>query len=251
MAIGSLDVPDTTIDPLHGKTALVTGASRGIGAAVARALTRYGTRVAIVARREEALRALAEQLGTGTVVAPCDVTSSDAVRQMSERVTDVFGGAPDILVNNAAVFRIAPLAEMSEELFLETIQTNLIAPFFVVRAFLPAMRQRASGDVITVGSIADRYIMAENGAYSPAKFGLRAMHEVLRAETKGSGIRATLIAPGPTDTSIWDEVLADEHTRALPTRAVMLSVDAVADAIVYVVSRPAAVNIDELRLSHS
>jgi NADP-dependent 3-hydroxy acid dehydrogenase YdfG len=140
---------------------------------------------------------------------------------------------------------------MSEELFASTIQTNLVAPFFILRAFLPAMRQRGSGHIVTIGSVADRNIMPENGAYASAKYGARALHEVLRAETKGSGVRATLVSPAATDTPIWDAVLAEDQTRHLPTRDVMLSPSAVADAVVYTVSRPIAVNIDELRISHS
>ena len=179
------------------------------------------------------------------------MTDETAVRRVVEQVTQTFGGIPDIIVNNAGIFRIAPLLSMSDALFVETMQTNLIAPFFLVRACLPAMHDRGSGHIITIGSIADRAIMPENGAYSPAKYGLRAMHEVLRLETKGSGVRATLISPGATDTPIWDDIFAEDHTRHLPSRDIMMSPVAVADAIVYVASQPQTVNIDELRLSRS
>jgi len=237
--------------PLSGRVALVTGASRGIGAASARALAALGARVVLVARSTEALSALAQELGHGALAAPCDVSDPQAVEQLAARVTETLNDAPDILVNNAGIFRIAPLEVMPTELFVQTMQVNLIAPFLVMRAFLPAMRTRGSGDIITVGSVADRMAMAENGAYSAAKYGLRAMHEVLRTELRGTGVRATLVAPAATDTPIWDPVLSESHTRTLPTRDVMLPVEAVADAIAYVATRPATVNIDELRLSRS
>jgi NADP-dependent 3-hydroxy acid dehydrogenase YdfG len=242
---------DTRDVTLEGRTALVTGASRGIGAETARALARRGMRVALVARSEAPLNALATEIGGGAVARPCDVGDADAVRQLVERVARDFDGAPDILVNNAGVFALAQLDVMSATTFVDTIQTNLIAPFLLVRAFLPAMRARGSGDVVTVGSIADRMVMPENGAYSAAKYGARAMHEVLRLELRGTGVRATLVSPGATDTALWDPILAEPHERAVPTRDVMLAPSAVADAIAYAVTRPAGVNIDELRLSHS
>lgn len=233
------------------RTALVTGASRGIGAAVAGALAAMGVRVALVARGEAGLRSVAATLAGDPVVVPCDVTDEAQVQRMAAEVTRAFGAPPDILVNNAGVFQIAPLATMSSTLFVETVQSNLIAPFFVLRAFLPAMRERGHGDIVTIGSIADRMVLPENGAYSPSKYGLRALHEVLRGETRGTGVRATLVSPGAVDTTIWDPVRAEDHTRRLPPRDVMLSPDAVAAAVAFVVSQPAAVTVDELRLSHS
>ena len=112
------------------------------------------------------------------------------------------------------------------------------------------MRARGSGTVVTVGSIADRATFPENGAYAASKHGLRALHEVLRAELRGSGVRAVLVSPGPVDTPLWDAVDPDSREGFTP-RAAMLAAEAVADAILYVVTRPAGVNVDELRLSRS
>jgi NADP-dependent 3-hydroxy acid dehydrogenase YdfG len=112
------------------------------------------------------------------------------------------------------------------------------------------MRARKSGDIVTLGSIADRYAFTGNAAYSATKFGMRAFHEVLRAETRGSGVRAILVSPGPVDTEIWDPHEASIGTR-FPKRADMLTADDVARAIVFAVSQPAHVDIDELRLTRS
>jgi NADP-dependent 3-hydroxy acid dehydrogenase YdfG len=112
------------------------------------------------------------------------------------------------------------------------------------------MRTRGSGHIVNVGSIADRHIFAGNAAYAASKFGLRAMHEVLRAETRGSGVRATLVSPGPVDTRLWDP-LDPDNRKDLTPRESMLDPFSVADAIVYVLTRPARVDIEELRLSRT
>jgi NADP-dependent 3-hydroxy acid dehydrogenase YdfG len=118
-----------------------------------------------------------------------------------------------------------------------------------VRAFLPGMLERRSGHIITIGSISDRAIFPGNGAYAATKFGGRALHEVLRLETRGTGVRATLISPGPVDTEIWNSVkFADGSS---PDRATMLHASAVGNAVAYALTQPDNVNIDELRLSHS
>ena len=103
---------------------------------------------------------------------------------------------------------------------------------------------------MTLGSIADRATFPENGAYAASKYGLRALHEVMRQELRGSGVRAVLVSPGPVDTPLWDPHNPDQRSGFTP-RAAMLSAADVADAIWFAMSRPASVNIDELRLSRS
>lgn len=243
--------------PLAGRTALVTGASRGIGRATARALAGAGARVALLARSSDAISALAADIeaeaglaGGGAVAVPCDLSDETAVADALSRATEALGGAPDVLVNNAGAFLVAPIERITPEDFRTTLDTNLVAPFLLVRALVPAMRERGSGTIVTVGSVADRVTFPENGAYAASKYGLRAMHEVVRAELRGSGVRATLVSPGPVDTPLWDAIDPDSRDGFTP-RAAMLSPEAVADAILYVVTRPAAVNVDELRLSRS
>jgi NADP-dependent 3-hydroxy acid dehydrogenase YdfG len=232
------------------RTALVTGGSRGIGLAVARALVREGVRVALVARGAEELEARATELGNGAVAVAADVSVSSEVERAIRRVRDAFGDVPDLLINNAGIFNPKPLHELTPEEFERMMQINLVAPFFVLRALLPAWRERGRGHVITIGSIADRSIFADNGAYSASKFGIRAMHEVLRAETKGTGVRTTLVSPSATDTPIWETVTLSPDNR-FPPRDKMLGADAVADAVVWAATRPANVNVDELRITAS
>jgi NADP-dependent 3-hydroxy acid dehydrogenase YdfG len=235
---------------LAGRTALVTGASRGIGAAIARLLAYEGARVALVARSERALELLAAELGGGAVAAACDLHLPGSADVVQAALDDLGADSPDILVNNAGAFLIAPAHETSVDVFREMLEINLTAPFAFVRAFLPEMRRRGAGHIVTVGSIADRATFPGNAAYAASKHGLRALHEVLRAELRGTGVRASLVSPGPVDTALWDEVDPDGREGFTP-RTQMLTPDVVADAVGYVVTAPAQLNVDELRLSRS
>jgi NADP-dependent 3-hydroxy acid dehydrogenase YdfG len=235
---------------LAGCTALVTGASRGIGAAVARRLAAGGARVALLARTESALKALAAEIGGGAVAVACDIRRRDASDVARRALEELGVDSPDILINNAGAFFVTPAHETSADDFREMIELNLTAPFAFVRAFLPHMRRRGAGHIVTVGSIADRMAFPGNAAYAASKFGLRGLHEVLRAELKGTGVRATLVSPGPVDTPLWDTVDSG-HRVGHTQRTDMLPADAVADAVYYAVTAPAAVNVDELRLSRS
>lgn len=238
------------MNALVGRTALISGASRGIGLEIARALTGAGMQIAMLARSERALRARAAEIGALAVPFSCDVADADAVRRVAERVATLFGGAPDAIVNNAGLFRLATVELTDPRDFQAAIDVNLVAPFLLVHAFLAAMRSRRSGHVVTIGSIADRATFPENGAYAASKFGLRALHEVLRAELRGSGIRATLVSPGPVNTTLWDAIDPAKHPGFTPPIQ-MLPAAAVAEAVRYALSQPADVNVDELRLSHS
>lgn len=232
------------------RTALITGGSRGIGLATARALVRAGVRVALVARGAEQLEARAKELGNGTVAMAADVSIASDVDRAIHGIRDTFGDVPDLLVNNAGIFNPKPLHVLTGEEFARMMQINLVAPFFVLRALLPTWREQHRGHAITIGSIADRTIFPDNGAYSASKFGARAMHEVLRAETRGTGVRTTLISPSATDTPIWETVTLPQDSR-FPSRDKMLAADAVADAVVWAATRPPNVNVDELRIAAS
>jgi len=231
-------------------TAVVTGASRGIGRAIAQALIDAGARVALIARNEIPLREVAERSdGRGLAIA-CDVSIAAHVMSAVEIIDDAFGGAPDVLVNNAGAFNLATIDSLDPSAFSTDLETNLVAPVRFARAFLPGMRARGRGHIVSIGSVVDRTVFPENAAYAASKHGMRALHEVLRLETRGSGVRATLISPGPVDTPVWDAIDPDNRAGFTP-RAQMLSAQAVADAVLYAVTQPPDVNVDELRLSRS
>lgn len=235
--------------PLSARSAVITGASRGIGRATAVALAGAGVRVFLLARGANDLMATAQAIGPRATPMRCDVSQSDEVDRVAAEIGVALNGAvPDIVVNNAGLFPLGALDTMTVEDFAQTIDVNLVAPFRVLRAFLPAMRARGSGHVVTIGSVADRSIFPGNGAYSASKFGQRAMQEVLRAELRGTGVRSTLISPAATDTPIWDPIDPD-NAPGFPSRASMLRPDDVAESVLWALTRPAHVNVDEVRLS--
>ena len=235
---------------LHGVCAVVTGASRGIGRAVAGALAAAGAQPFLLARSADTLARVALELGGGAVAVPCDVTRAEDVERAVQRILERHAEGPAILVNNAGIFPIGAIEQTDPLRFEETLKANLLAPFRLLHAFVPLMRAAGRGHVITIGSVADRSIYAGNGAYSASKFGARAMHEVLREDLRGSGLRATLVSPSATDTPLWDPIDPD-HTPGFPPRAAMLRPDDVADAVLWAVTRPRHVNVDEVRLSRA
>lgn len=235
---------------LRGRTAVVTGASRGIGAAIAAALAGEGVRVVMLARNEVRLRDAARPL-MGSIPLICDVSNPQSVEKAAAQIRKELGGAPDILVNNAGIFGVSVVEETTPDFFVETINTNLVGPFLFVRAFLADMKRRKAGHIVTIGSIADRTIFTGNAAYSAAKFGLRAVHEVLRAELRTTGVRTSLISPASTDTEIWNSVTVTDPAGKPHTTRPMLSPDDVVAAVMFALAQPERVNIDELRLSHS
>jgi NADP-dependent 3-hydroxy acid dehydrogenase YdfG len=230
---------------LGGRTALVTGASRGIGRRIAERLAEAGARVHGLGRSEAELRALAAETGGNAWIV--DLTDEVAVWDALDRMVELLDGPPDVIVNAAGVFGVAPLAEETLASFDLEVALNLRAPFMVIRALLPAMLERGSGTILNVGSVAGRRAFPGNGAYSASKFGMRGLHEVLLEELRGTGVRATLLEPAATDTSIWDPLDPDTNP-GLPSRAEMLTPDDVAEAAVFVATRPSHVRIPLLQI---
>lgn len=225
---------------LEGRVAVVTGASRGIGRTIVTRFLEEGASVAALART---LEAHAEDRRLDL---PCDVTDAAAVQGAIERTVARFG-APDIVVNNAGAFLLKPLPETTDDEMAEQLGANLIGPFVVLRAVLPLLRERGAGHLVTIGSVVDHQPYAGNAAYGASKYGARGLHEILQAEVQGSGIRTTLVSPGPTDTRLWDPLDPDSRDD-LPARASMLSPLDVANAVVYAVTQPARVNVEWLRI---
>ena len=235
---------------LGGRTAVVTGASRGIGAQIAAALGAAGVRVVMIARQESTLRDRAAQIERAIPIV-ADVTSPDSVQKATDRIRSELKSAPDFLINNAGIFSVAVAEETSTDQFVTMLNTNLVAPFLFVRSFLGEMKRRGSGHIVTIGSIADRTIFSGNVAYSAAKFGLRAVHEVLRTELRGSGVKTSLVSPAATNTDIWNDVTVTDPVNRPHSKRPMLEPDDVVRAVMFALSQPVHVNIDELRLSHS
>ena len=225
---------------LAGKLALVTGASRGIGLAVADELRAAGAHVVRLAR------SLKDATTDRQTDLRCDVTDAAAV----ERVVTRLGaerGVPDIVVSNAGVFFVKAIEDTTPPEFAQAIATNLTGPFLLARLLVPLLRRRGSGHLVTIGSIADHVAFAGDAAYVASKFGLRGMHGVIAAELAGSGVRTTLISPGAVDTAAWDAVDPDSKP-GFTKRKDMLHAADVAAAVLFAVTRPPRVEITEMRL---
>lgn len=225
---------------LDGVLALVTGSSRGIGAEVAAAFARSGARVVRVAR------SLAPGRHDGFDDVSCDLSEPSAVEGLTRSVLTEFG-TPDVIVSNAGVFDRIPFEQTTIEELQRQLAVNLVGPFALARGLLPSMRVRGTGLHISIGSVADHNGFPENSIYSATKYGLRGLHESLSAEYRGSGVRFTLVSPGPTDTTIWDTV-SPEAQAGIRSRSSMLRAADVADAVLFVATRPPSVVIDWLRL---
>ncbi|MFL6024850.1 MAG: SDR family oxidoreductase [Marmoricola sp.] len=226
------------------RTAVVTGASSGIGEATARALAGDGFRVICAARRTDRIEALAAEIG-GTAVT-CDVTSEDSVAALAEAV----GGRLDVLVNNAGGAYGADHVEGADLAdWSQMFEVNVLGVARVTQALLPALRASGGALVVNVGSTAGRVAYATGGGYTAAKHGLHALSQTLRLELNGEPVRVTEIVPGMVHTPEFSLVRFGDQGRA---DAVYADVDRplvaadVAESIRWVASLPAHVNVDEL-----
>jgi NADP-dependent 3-hydroxy acid dehydrogenase YdfG len=231
--------------PTASRTAVVTGASSGIGAATARSLAAAGFHVICAARRADRIEELAGEIG-GTAVA-CDVTSEESVAALAE----VVGDRLDLLVNNAGgAFGAGPVGAASSDDWRRMYDVNVVGLMHVTRALLPALIASGAGAILNVGSTAGRVAYEGGGGYTAAKHGTKVVTETLRLELFDQPVRVMEIAPGMVRTEEFalvrfegDQAKADAVYAGV---ADPLTADDVADAITWMATRPPHVNIDEL-----
>jgi short-subunit dehydrogenase len=183
---------------LRDKTVLITGGSRGLGLVMAREFARHGARLALCARDEEELeraRLDLERFGVEVMVVRCDVRNRQEVNDMVAAVNARFGNV-DVLVNNAGVIQVGPLAVMTEEDFEQAMQAHFWAPLNTIMAVLPSMRQRKSGRIVNITSIGGKVAVPHLVPYSASKFALVGLSKGLRAELMKDGISVTTVCPG-------------------------------------------------------
>ena len=234
---------------LAGRTAIVTGASSGIGRSTASALARAGARVALGARRVERLRELAEELPGDHFVSPLDVTDRESCERFLAGATQAFGRV-DILVNNAGLaLGRTPIAEGDDEDDRLVFETNVLGLVRMTRVVLPHMED-GRGHVVNLGSWAGREAYLSGGMYVGSKFAVRALTYVLRKELVGR-IRVTTVDPGMVGETEFSDVRFrgdQERKRAVYEGVDYLTPDDVADCILWAVTRPAHMNVDEIVL---
>lgn len=236
---------------LDGTTAIVTGASSGIGSATARALAGEGAAVALFARRRDRLTDLAAELGDGASVHEVDVTDADAVRAAVEEVAAQRGGV-DVLVNNAGygsmdLARDADLAEWQK-----MVDVNLHGVLATTHAALGHLAAAARGtrgiaDVVTVSSVAGRSVTGPgSNVYAATKHAVGAFSEALRQELAGQHVRVGLVEPGLVDTELTNTGDDNKPDASRASELGVLHADDIADAVVHVVTRPARTAVNEM-----
>jgi len=187
---------------LAGRTAVVTGASRGIGAAAARALDHAGARVALVARGGEALLALAGELDHDPVVVVADLSEAEAPAAVAREALDALG-AVDVLVNNAAAAARLPTVDLNAAIVDELLAVNVRAPLLLIAALVPSMIEHGGGSIVNLSSVSGLVGTPRRSAYAATKGALDAATRSLAVELGPYGIRVNSVAPGVVDTALW------------------------------------------------
>ena len=233
-------------------TAIVTGASSGIGRATARRLGAEGANVVLAARRKERLAKLQQEItgeGGSALAVVTDVTQPDDWKRLVEQTTDAFG-APDVLINNAGLMPLSQVAKLKVDEWMRMVDVNLKGVLYGVAAVLPAMRERGSGHIVNVSSVAGRRLFPGGAVYCATKFAVRAFSEGLRSELgPGSGIRVTSIEPGAVDTELTDTITDEDllgKLEAMFADMTPLESEDIAAAIQYALVQPDRVNVEEL-----
>src|SRR3989475_4645584 len=215
---------------IEHQVAVVTGAGRGIGRAIAVELGKLGARVVLAARSRTELEETARTIGSSASVIPTDVRKKGELHKLFEQVATAFGPV-DILVNAAGLGIFGPVTDFKDEDFEILIETNLRGIFFACRFVLPSMIERKKGHIINVASIAGKVGSANRAVYCASKFGVVGFTESLAEEVRQNGIRVSVICPGSTDTQFAS---SDSHTKA---RARMLRPEDVAHAVRTIVTQ--------------
>jgi NADP-dependent 3-hydroxy acid dehydrogenase YdfG len=190
---------------LAGQTAIVTGASSGIGMAVARLLFSEGCSVAVVGRNGDRLKSAVKGIASDRyLIVECDVRDDVAVSAMVASVEQVWGRV-DILINSAGLFQTAPLAETTNALWDDMWQTNVNGTFYPTRAVVPGMLKRGTGTIVVMSSVAAHRAYSGNAAYSASKYAVTGFARALSSEVRRKGVRVINVMPGPVNTPIWGE----------------------------------------------
>ena len=225
--------------------AVVSGAGSGLGREIALELARRGYDLALLGRRQAPLEETLDLAGPScrqrAINLPCDVRDAVALERGAEEIRSRWGGAA-IVVPAAGVASIAPIEQTSPDDFSNILATNLTGAFLLIRALLPAMKERGRGWIFPLLSVAARRGFPGWSAYCASKWGLAGLVAVLREELQGTGVRVTALYPGATDTPIWDQLPGEWN------RASMVPPREVARALAYVLDADPSTLVEEVHL---
>jgi NADP-dependent 3-hydroxy acid dehydrogenase YdfG len=234
-----------TMNDNPGRVAVITGASSGIGEATARALARDGYRVALLARRGDRIRALANELGEGAIAIEADVTDRDSLVAAAERVESELGGA-DILINNAGVMLLGPFSPAQRDDYRQMLDVNLLGAITATEVFLEQIVD-AGGDLVNISSVAGRTARPRNAVYAATKWGIVGWSEGLRQELQPN-VRVMVIEPGAVESELTDHI-THEETKAFSKQYVKdlaIKSEDIAEVIAFAVSRPKRMTLNEI-----
>lgn len=227
---------------LDGKVVVVTGASKGIGKAIASAFAAAGAKVVLAARTRETLEQVAAELtesGAEAVAVPTDVTDGDAVQRLIEQALTAYQRV-DILVNNAGIGYFGPVVDFAPDDWDTVLNSNLKAVYLCSKYALPSMLAQGSGQIINVLSIAAKVAFEASAAYCAAKAGALALTKVLAAEVRQQNIRVTAVLPGSVHTPFWDDIPVH------PDFEQMLKPEHIAGTVVSVCQQPLGMVTEEI-----
>ncbi|PPK85272.1 hypothetical protein CLV84_2164 [Neolewinella xylanilytica] len=239
---------------LSGKTAIITGASSGIGEATAKTLAAQGVKVVLAARRGDRLEELKKAIekdGGAALVVETDVTERAAVKNLVKQAKDAFGPV-DILVNNAGLMPLSYMKNLHVDEWMTMVDVNIKGVLLCLAEVLPDMTERKQGHIINISSVAGREVMPGSAVYSATKFAVRALSDGLRKELAPKyGIRVTCIEPGAVETELLDTITDDELRTDFKDsfgNVEFLDKQDIANAIHYAVSQPDGVHVNELQV---
>jgi NADP-dependent 3-hydroxy acid dehydrogenase YdfG len=234
------------------RVAVVTGASSGIGEATGRALAREGYAVALAARREDRIKALAEEISSGggkALAVPTDVSDEQSARRLIETAKGELGSV-DVLVNNAGVMLLGPILGAEIEHWQRMVNVNVLGLMYCTHAALPIMQEQGGGHIVNVSSVAGRVARLGSGVYNATKFGVGAFSESLRQEALNYNVRVTIVEPGYVDTELQGHnehpMVVERMEKDKQQIGKVLEADDIANAIVYAVTQPEHVSINEV-----
>jgi NADP-dependent 3-hydroxy acid dehydrogenase YdfG len=231
------------------RTALITGASSGIGKATALALAKAGINLALVGRSQDKLTAVAQAAAAAGVIAKTYVVDLSQLDRVPAKIAEIAADFDnlDILINNAGMAYTGSIGDTPLADWQRVMDLNLTSVFQCIQGVLPHMRQRKSGLIVNISSIASKQVFPNWGVYSVSKFGLAALTQAIAGEERANGIRVTSICPGSVNTPLWDT----DTVQADFDRSAMLTPEMVAEGILYAVLAPAGAVVEELTIMPS